>query len=190
MARKVYGLHARDHLPGGSDPIPFSSPGGFFEYRMDTSSLSVSDDTYTELSTYYSDENYNTATDADYTVTLTAYGEPCIIAAAGAPASGWIIGASVIVDNAPAGSYRLSFGLEYGWTALTNADWDTGDLGVGSDKTITVMSYVAIPGPYNPNDDDNYMLYLHFEQKTGGSVTLIDHNSSENWSNIWGMRVF
>ena len=186
-------MHGWTHRPksqGGTDPVPFTSPGGFFEYRMDTASLSVSDEIGTELSIYYSDENYNTATDDDYTVTVTSSGQPCIIAAAGAPDSGWIIGASVIVDNAPAGSYRVSFGLEYGWTAQAHVDTDSGDLLVGSDRSIQVMSYVAIPGPYNPNADDNYMLHLRFTQKTGGSVTLLDHNSTENWANIWGMRVF
>lgn len=69
MARKVYGLHARDHLPGGADPLP----GGAWAQLNRTTAVSVGSGTSYdtdafvdwETTTIYGDTYFAAMTDGN-----------------------------------------------------------------------------------------------------------------------------
>ena len=55
---------------------------------------------------------------------------------------------------------------------------------------LAQTSMIIIPGPADPNAQDEYMIQVKAAEKSGVGLKILASRSAEQKSVIWGMRVF
>lgn len=172
-------------------PPTGTSPGGYFEFRM-SADVTLTDGVISELSDNFDTLHYNTADDADYTITRSTDGSdwPCITPNSADPTpSGWLIGARVLIESGTVPMTAVMYvSHAYGPSFPAWGRWESGD--VSGAPQLAQTSMIIIPGPADPNAQDEYMIQVKAAEKSGVGLKILASRSAEQKSVIWGMRVF